>query len=145
MFSSKKKFDWVLAVFGAIAFFVIISVSVILYLLFNKYSVKDYSSNDVSSLQETTLQPVISPEELLSDYKVEVQKQIDFVTNSESDIVSLAKQLENNLLEVRVPTEERENFLSATLQIVRMQKQGLDIDTTASKNKIIEILNSLLL
>lgn len=148
MSDKKKKIDLVLLVFGAIAFFVIISVSIILYLLFSKYnkpsSLDNNSVNNYLSSQNTDVKPFSSPEELSSNYTKEVQKQIDFVSTSNQDISSVSKTLEDNLLIIRVPAENREKFLNVTLQIVRMQNQGLEIDPEASKNKILELLNSLL-
>ena len=142
-----KKIDLVLLVFGTIAFFVIISVSVILYLLFNKYYQKNSNVNvDTNQTsyqnQENTL-PQVSPEQLKSNYKAEIKKQIFFVENSNLDIIELAGQLENNLLQIRVPAEDREKFLDVTLQVVRIQKQALDTDVSVSKQKILQMLNDL--
>ncbi|EKE06838.1 MAG: hypothetical protein ACD_18C00260G0004 [uncultured bacterium] len=140
MFSHKKKFDLVLGIFLVIALFVIIAVSIILYLLFSRYQTK---SNFINTNQNSNFQQQLSPVELLNSYEEEIQKQIDLVQTSDKDIATVAKNLENDMLNIRVPAEKREMFLSATLQIVRMQDQGLEIDPKASKDKILEILNSL--
>jgi hypothetical protein len=148
MFRNHKKIDLVFVVFGAIALFVIISVSVILYLLFNKYSIRDnaenYSSNDFVINQDVDIKLQISPEELKNNYKKSVNVEIEFVQDSKLDIISLSKELEKHLLEIRVPSEEREKFLDATLQILRMQRTDVAVDTSASKEKILQILNKLL-
>jgi len=140
MFSHKKKFDLVLGIFLVIALFVIIAVSIILYLLFSRYQTK---SNFINTNQNSNFQQQLSPVELLNSYEEEIQKQIDLVQTSDKDIATVAKNLENDMLNIRVPAEKREMFLSTTLQIVRMQDQGLEIDPKASKDKILEILNSL--
>ena len=140
MFSHKKKFDLVLGIFLVIALFVIIAVSIILYLLFSRYQTK---SNFINTNQNSNFQQQLSPVELLNSYEEEIQKQIDLVQTSDKDIATVAKNLENDMMNIRVPAEKREMFLSATLQIVRMQDQGLEIDPKASKDKILEILNSL--
>ncbi|MDD2656380.1 MAG: hypothetical protein PHQ18_02305 [Patescibacteria group bacterium] len=140
MFSHKKKFDLVLGIFLVIALFVIIAVSIILYLLFSRYQTK---SNFINTNQNSNFQQQLSPIELLNSYEEEIKKQIDLVQTSDKDIATVAKNLENDMLNIRVPAEKREMFLSATLQIVRMQDQGLEIDPKASKDKILEILNSL--
>lgn len=139
MFHHKKKIDFVLLVFGSIAAFVVISVAIILYLLINKNSEKMNLSNSNNVNQNT----VVSPAEMLANYNSSIEKQIDLVTNSEKDIFLLASELENNMLQIVVPAEKREVFLNATLQIVRMQKQGLVSDTEISKTKILEVLNTL--
>lgn len=148
MSDKNKKIDFVLLVFGAIAFFVVVSVSIILYLLFSKYNkqgvINNNSANSSLSGQNTDLKPFFSAKELADNYRKEVQKQIDFVNTSSQDISAISQSLEDNLLLIRVPAEYREKFLNVTLQIVRMQKQGLEIDPEASKNKILELLNSLL-
>jgi len=143
MFDKKKKIDFVLLVFGSIALLVVVAVSIILYLLFSKYSAKNFVNNsNVTPI--SNLQPQLSPAELLVGYQKEIQKQIDFVETTDKDITTLSQDLENNLLAIHVPAEEREKFLNVTLQLVRMQKQGLEIDAKASKDKILELLNSLL-
>ncbi|MFA7245520.1 MAG: hypothetical protein WC070_05120 [Candidatus Magasanikbacteria bacterium] len=139
MFHHKKKIDFVLLIFGSIAAFVIISVAIILYLLINKNS----QNLDMSNANTINQNIVISPEEMVVNYQASIEKQIDLVTNSEKDIFLLANELENNMLQIVVPAEKREVFLNATLQIVRMQKQGLVSDTEISKTKILEVLNTL--
>ncbi|OIO19943.1 MAG: hypothetical protein COY69_03555 [Candidatus Magasanikbacteria bacterium CG_4_10_14_0_8_um_filter_32_14] len=141
MSDKKKKIDFVLLVFGSIALFVIIAVFIILYLLFNK---DNKSKNNSLIKQNVDLNPTITLQELSDNYKKDIETQINFIKNTDKDIATLSQDLENNMLKIHVPTEEREKFLNVTLQLVRMQKQGLEIDPKASKDKILELLNSLL-
>ena len=90
------------------------------------------------------MKPTITLQELSDNYKKDIETQINFIKNTDKDITTLSQDLENNILKIHVPTEEREKFLNVTLQLVRMQKQGLEIDPSASKDKILELLNSLL-
>lgn len=139
-----KKIDLVLIIFGAIALFVVISVSVILYLLFSKYHVQNDISSQVNLQEQEDTLPQISPEELKNNYKKEIEKQIDFVQNANLNTLDLTKQLENNLLQVRVPAEDREKFLDVTLQVVRIQKQSITDDVDTTRQQILQMLQSLL-
>ncbi|MFA7314303.1 MAG: hypothetical protein WC025_00010 [Candidatus Magasanikbacteria bacterium] len=149
MIEKRRQINFILLSFGILNFFVIIIVSVVLYLFFSPYNKNgigkyDNQGGSFFANQNVDLKPTLTPQELSANYKKDIETQINFVKNTDKDIVALSQELENNLLAIHVPTEEKENFLNVTLQLVRMQKQGLEIDANASKDKILELLNSLL-
>ncbi|MBT3539434.1 hypothetical protein HOF40_01585 [Candidatus Parcubacteria bacterium] len=146
MFTHKrKKPDLVFWIFGFIALGIIISFSVLVFMLFTKVgtSSNSKSQTDVVDEVEAPALPSLTTEELKGEYNEAVEEIVSELGADENgSIDDILLRVENKLLSVRVPKEMKEDHLNVVLSIVRLRAE-VSKSPDEVHSKLLELLKNL--
>lgn len=137
----KEKVSWPLVIFGIIAFFIIVSIAVLLLMLVSKPRSRSSYYPIAEGFDNLIKNKINNSVVIVEKYNMEMNDLVLFV-KSASDMDDVFTRVEDTFLATRVPAEKRDLHLQSLLKVVSLKNSIEDVDDI--KGELVKILEKLL-